>query len=88
MLENAPTLMDVLLKCDTDQSELTAEASSPEPTFPCRERDSMWCGNGLLFSANSDYTNGLAQTQSVRRVADHPVLFNVFYLLSCALGCG
>merc|ERR1711871_1723944 len=40
MLENAPTLMDVLLKCDIDQREATEPGMSAEPTFPCREMDS------------------------------------------------
>jgi hypothetical protein len=46
MLENAPTLMDVLLKCDTDhQSEPTDAELLVEPAFPCRQMDSIWCAD-------------------------------------------
>ena len=47
MLENAPTLMDVLLKCDMDQSEPAYAESLAEPAFPCRQMDSVWCGDLL-----------------------------------------
>ena len=54
LLEDAPTLMDVLLKCETDQPAAAATtegqaaaaagaADGSEPAFPCRAMDSMWC---------------------------------------------
>jgi hypothetical protein len=42
MLENAPTLMDVLLKCDVDDLSDPTDAVG-EPAFPCRQMDSIWC---------------------------------------------